>query len=100
MRHSVGLSVEAQFSGIPVVASRVGGLPEAVGPGGLLINPEAPVSEWVQSVRRLWTDQAYWKELSQAALHYSRRDVLDPDHQIREITEVLSACLGQSATRE
>ena len=88
--------VEAHFSGIPVVASRVGGLPEAVGPGGLLINADAPVSEWVQAVRRLWTDQAYWKEVSLAALQYSRRDVLDPDHQIREIIEILAACAAQA----
>ena len=35
------IAVEPQFSGIPVVASDRGGLPEAVGPGGVLIDPAA-----------------------------------------------------------
>ena len=32
------VATEAQFSGIPVLASRSGALPEAVGPGGILSN--------------------------------------------------------------
>jgi len=37
------VATEAQLSGIPVIASARGGLPEAVGPGGLLIDPEGPI---------------------------------------------------------
>lgn len=90
------VAAEAHFSGIPVVANRIGGLPEAVGPGGLLIDPAAPVSEWVRAVRRLWADDAYWKEMSIAARHYGRRDALNPDHQVREIVAVLSATVAKS----
>ena len=39
---------EAQVSGIPALASRRGGLPEAVGPGGILVDPDAELTEWEQ----------------------------------------------------
>jgi glycosyltransferase involved in cell wall biosynthesis len=65
---------EAQISGIPVVASRRGGLPEAVGPGGILLDPDGPIEDWVTAVRKLWLDDQYYAELSAAALAYAERD--------------------------
>jgi glycosyltransferase involved in cell wall biosynthesis len=58
---------EAQLSGIPVIASHRGGLPEAVGLGGILLDPDGPVGEWVNAVRKIWRDNAYYSELSAAA---------------------------------
>jgi glycosyltransferase involved in cell wall biosynthesis len=69
------VATEAQFSGIPVIASNRGGLPEAVGPGGILLGPEE-VDEWVKHVRRLWRDKAYYASLSKAALDYAARPAL------------------------
>ncbi len=43
---------EAQLSGIPVIASRIGGLPEAVGDGGLLLPPD-DFQAWSSALRRL-----------------------------------------------
>ena len=40
---------EAQASGIPAVASRSGGLPEAVGDGGMLVSSDAGLESWVIS---------------------------------------------------
>jgi glycosyltransferase involved in cell wall biosynthesis len=48
---------EAQFSGIPVVASTRGGLPEAVGRGGVLLDPAQPVTAWANAVRKMWHDR-------------------------------------------
>jgi glycosyltransferase involved in cell wall biosynthesis len=73
---------EAQFSGIPVVASDIGGLPEAVGPGGVLLDPEGSAEVWAEAVRRLWTDNAYYREKSDAALVYSRRPEINAARQI------------------
>lgn len=85
------VAAEAHFSGIPVVAANRGGLPEAVGPGGLLIDSSADPSEWVAAVRRLWNDDSYWRELSDAAKHYSDRDELNPERQIEEVLRILSS---------
>ncbi len=41
------VATEAQFSGIPVIASNRGGLPESVGPGGVLLDPDGPLEPWV-----------------------------------------------------
>lgn len=43
--------VEAQISGIPVVASKRGALPEVMGAGGLLVDAHAPISEWERALR-------------------------------------------------
>src|SRR4030095_10030833 len=64
---------EAQLSAIPVIASAKGGLPEAVGPGGLLIAPEGPIEAWVAAIRRLWDDKAYYADLSSMALKHATR---------------------------
>jgi len=73
---------EAQVSGIPVIASNRGGLPEAVGPGGILIDPNAPIDEWVAATKRLWDDSKYYAELSAAATAYSKRPEMSYSYQI------------------
>jgi glycosyltransferase involved in cell wall biosynthesis len=51
---------EAQASGIPVVGAGVGGLPEAVGSGGVVVGPEEGIEGWLRAVGTLWDDpEAY-----------------------------------------
>ncbi len=67
---------EAQINGIPVVASLRGGLPEAVGSGGILLDPQQPIADWAAAVRDLWLDQRQYAELSAAAVvHAERREM-------------------------
>ncbi|HEY4275059.1 MAG TPA: glycosyltransferase, partial [Rhizomicrobium sp.] len=73
---------EAQYNGIPVLASSRGALPEAVGPGGVLLDPDAPIEDWVAALRRMWDDRAYYAELSAAALRHSDRSDICPSAQI------------------
>ena len=82
---------EAQTSGIPVIASRRGGLPEAVGPGGILLDPEGPIDDWVKAVRKLWEDDDYYSKLSAAALAYSQRPEMNPPDQVDEWERILTA---------
>jgi glycosyltransferase involved in cell wall biosynthesis len=64
---------EAQVSGIPAVASERGGLPEAVGRGGILIDPDGPIDHWVTAVRKLWHDDHCYAERSAAAVAHAER---------------------------
>ena len=59
---------EAHCSGIPVVGSRRGGLPEAIGEGGIVLDYDAPLDDWVASIRQLWNDADHYDRLSAAAL--------------------------------
>jgi glycosyltransferase involved in cell wall biosynthesis len=93
------IASEAHFAGIPVVASNSGGLPESVGPGGILIARDAPIAEWVNAVRGLWSDENRWRAMSDAARRYSSRDALSPARQIEEIEAVLLQATRQNASR-
>jgi glycosyltransferase involved in cell wall biosynthesis len=72
---------EAQFSGIPVIASNRGGLPEAVGPGGVLLDPDRP-ELWVEAIRKLWDDEQHYSQLSAAAVSHAGRAEIDPRVQV------------------
>jgi glycosyltransferase involved in cell wall biosynthesis len=76
------VATEAQINGIPVVASARGGLPEAVGPGGILLNPDGPLDRWAAAIRKLWHDQRHYAQLSAAALTYATRPETSFDYQI------------------
>jgi glycosyltransferase involved in cell wall biosynthesis len=73
---------EAQISGIPCIASRRGGLPEAVGGGGILLDPKDPIETWVTALRRLWEDERLYDQLSSSALAHSQRVELDWSSQV------------------
>ncbi|MBB3610729.1 glycosyltransferase [Rhizobium sp. BK602] len=82
---------EAHCSGIPVVGSQRGGLPEAIGQGGMVLDYDAPLADWVQAIKRLWSDQAFYGQLSAAALEFSQRPQMQPSVQFELFTKVLSS---------
>ncbi|WP_371766076.1 glycosyltransferase [Massilia sp.] len=73
---------EAQCSGIPVIGSEIGGLSEAIGPGGIRLAHNAPLSEWLGALDRIWHDQREWQRLSNAALTHAQR------HEIQVATQI------------
>ncbi len=68
-------------NGIPVLASNRGALPETVGDGGLIFDipsrytpntrivPTAEELEpWVETILRLWDDEAFYRQQSEKAI--------------------------------
>jgi glycosyltransferase involved in cell wall biosynthesis len=93
------VATEAQLSGIPVVASALGGLVEAVGPGGILLDPDGPAEVWVDAVRRLWIDDVLYARLSAAALSHAARPAMQIDHQLDAWERILDAAAHGSYAR-
>jgi glycosyltransferase involved in cell wall biosynthesis len=87
------IAAEAHVSGIPVIAAARGGLPEAVGEGGLLIDADAPIAVWVDTVRRVWSDGATYADLSANALVHAGRPALDRDAQIATLIAELQRAI-------
>jgi len=69
------VAIEAGINAIPVIASNRGGLPEAVGDGGLVINEVNDVSAWINAIRRLDNEDLYWRFSRNAFLHAKKFDV-------------------------
>ncbi len=85
---------EVQANGIPVVASDLPGIAEAVGPGGLLIDPAA-IEGWYQAIRQLWEDADAYVRLADAALEHSKRPEIDADAVTTRVEAVLVALVAR-----
>ena len=88
------IAAEAHVSGIPVIGSDRGGLPEAIGPGGAIVPADAPVETWVDTVRGLWDDPAAWRRASEAALRHAARPEMDADAQVDRLLAILAGPVG------
>ncbi|SER95955.1 Glycosyltransferase involved in cell wall bisynthesis [Tranquillimonas rosea] len=88
---------EAHCSGIPVIGSDRGGLPQAIGPGGIVLPHDAPIDDWVAALRKLWSDEAAYEEMSRKAVDYAKRPELDFKSQYRTFISVLDAARSPQA---
>jgi glycosyltransferase involved in cell wall biosynthesis len=57
--------IEAQAAGIPVIGSKNGGSPEAIGNGGLLVEDELDPKEIAKNIELLLTDRKLYNQLVQ-----------------------------------
>lgn len=80
---------EAQVSGIPALVSNRGGLPEALGGGGIMLAHDAGIDEWVGALALLWDQPDRWQEYSAKAGASAARPQLQPQQLIRQIEEQL-----------
>ncbi len=64
---------EAQANGIPIVASDLPALAEAVGPGGIVVAAD-DIDGWCGAIINLWSDNLLYEELSTKAREHSMRD--------------------------
>lgn len=81
--------LEAHASGIPVVASGRGGLPEAVGDGGHVLSHDAPAEQWAAAVDRILREPALYSRLSENALANVRRPEFDADRVTDRFLDLL-----------
>jgi glycosyltransferase involved in cell wall biosynthesis len=70
--------LEAQWNGIPVVATDLSAHREAVGSGGLFVAADAPPTEWATAFGALWDDKSHYERVCVSARAYARRDDQDP----------------------
>ncbi|MFT5112959.1 MAG: glycosyltransferase involved in cell wall biosynthesis [Parasphingorhabdus sp.] len=91
---------EAQLNGIPVVGSSRGGLPEAIGDGGMILDADGEISNWVEAVDKLFNDQTLYSEKSAAAFAHSMRAEASPEYLVDLFIEKLENHIEQSHTSQ
>lgn len=72
------VAVEATAHGVPVVASRVGGIPEALGESGTLLERSSAPREWADALEALLADPLAYERAVAAALANATRAEFDP----------------------
>ena len=82
-------ALEAQLSGIPVIASRRGGLPESVGDGGLLLEADADYDAWSSAIREVCANRALYADLTEKALANASRVEVSPDFIVATLLTAL-----------
>jgi phosphatidylinositol alpha-1,6-mannosyltransferase len=60
--------IEAQLVGLPVIGSNIGGIPEAVGDAGILVQDPTNPEEIASSIRQILTDKDLYTNLQKNAL--------------------------------
>ena len=94
------IGLEPQFSGIPVIATRIGGFPESVGEGGVLMDRTADSREWTAALRRLWDDDAFYEEKKAAALAHCAQPCFAISHQLDQWERVITQAAQGSLQAE
>jgi glycosyltransferase involved in cell wall biosynthesis len=85
--------LEAAINGIPVIANRVGGIPEALGDSGILIDwdhtKEPPIAEiaekYVREIRRVLGDDSVYQYYRQKAFERGKQYEAEQPRLAREI---------------
>jgi glycosyltransferase involved in cell wall biosynthesis len=82
--------LEAMSQGLPVIASRASCLPEVVGDGGALVDPD-DVPAWSREVLRLASDTTQYRDASRRAL--ARARTFSPERTTRELLSAYTKSL-------
>ncbi len=90
--------LEAQTSGIPVVALRQPALIESVGDGGLYVDDATDIGAWAACLREL-DDPDTYERLCDTAVRHASRPSADPDHNTRLMASLLDELITQHPTR-
>jgi len=92
-RESFGLAaLESLACGVPVVGSRVGGLPEVVGPGAGELTAVGDVDAMAKAALALLADDASWRATSEKARRTA--DTFSPERALNGYTALYQTLLG------
>jgi glycosyltransferase involved in cell wall biosynthesis len=80
---------EAQVSGIPALVSDRGALAETLGQGGIAMPLDAGLDTWLQALDHLWSDAAFYRQCSAAALAESTGPERAPDRIAANFLDLL-----------
>ncbi|WP_376096305.1 glycosyltransferase [Roseomonas sp. CCTCC AB2023176] len=87
------MATEAHVNAIPVLASDRGGLPEAVGGGGICLPADSPVPVWRDALREMWEGAAYDRHV-EAARRQAGAPHIEPDAICREFLRAVEGVAG------
>lgn len=82
--------LEAMQAGQPIVATEVGGIPEALGDAGILVQPDSP-EDFDRAIETELSDEKKIKELSQKALERSK--LFTEDKMLEETKKIYEKIL-------
>lgn len=87
------VAIEAESNSIPVIASYIGGLKEAVGKGGILIKDYLNTSKWIEKIKELDESKNKYKLLSLQALKHASK--FSSDKICKEIINICNFMVKQ-----
>lgn len=83
------VAIEAMANGIPIIASDIAGLKDAVGYGGILLEKE-DIKSWVEEIKKLNEDDEYYKMWSKKSKEYIEKDY-NGDKVINQVKELIES---------
>jgi glycosyltransferase involved in cell wall biosynthesis len=89
------VAAEAQISGIPVLASSQGALPDTVGNGGVVINLSAPLNHWIDAINSMFDDPLFYRNLSQNALEQANKPSRQIEYVDKQVYQLLKDLVNE-----
>jgi len=87
--------LEALANSIPVVASRIGGIPEAVSEGGVLLSASAPPQRWAEAIDTILSDKDLYSRLGACASASGDRPEFKPENVGTRFLQLAGNHLGR-----
>jgi len=91
--------VEAGFSGIPAVASRIGGIPESIGESGVLLDACASPEDWAKALSDVLSDRATYSRMESGAVANASREEFAVDVVAERFLDVVDAHVSRARGR-
>lgn len=92
------VALEAGVNRVPVVASKIGGIPEALGDGGVLVAPGAPAREWAEAIETVLGDDAESARLAAAGYAHATQAKFGPDAVVASLLDAAGTILPTGTT--